>query len=70
MGPFWSPSQPVTVASKVMEGNLDLFDIFISFSFLFCESTSSKGKRTISQIWWHYKQSTKLPGNPKRSGKR
>jgi len=30
-----------------MEGNLDLFEIFISF--LFCESTSSKGKRIIKE---------------------
>ncbi len=68
MGPFWSPGQPVTVASKVMEGNLDLFEFsFLFISFLFCESTSSKGKRTISHMWWHYKQRTKLPGNRKRS---
>jgi hypothetical protein len=31
MGPFWRPGEIVKGASKLMEGNLDLFE----FSFLF-----------------------------------
>jgi hypothetical protein len=47
MGPFWRPGEIVKGASKLMQGNLDLFEIFISF--LFCESTSSKGKRIMKE---------------------